>query len=105
VSDFTSFSLPGFGDVDIWWIDLDRIEDESPLVLTHEERPRAERFRSPCDRARWTSAHVALRQILTGYTEMVPEVIQMTRGSVANRLLSLSSRCDSTWPTWGRGPR
>jgi hypothetical protein len=47
VSDFTSFSLPGFGDVDIWWIDLDRIEDESPLVLTHEERPRAERFRSP----------------------------------------------------------
>jgi hypothetical protein len=47
VSGFTAFSLPGFGDVDIWWIDLDRIEDESPLVLTHEERPRAERFRSP----------------------------------------------------------
>jgi 4'-phosphopantetheinyl transferase len=80
VSDFTSFSLPGFGDVDIWWIDLDRIEDESPLVLTHEERPRAERFRSPCDRARWTSAHVALRQILTGYTEMVSAAIQMTHG-------------------------
>ena len=80
MSDFTSFSLPGFGDVDIWWIDLDRIEDESPLVLTHEERPRAERFRSPSDRARWTRAHVALRQTLTGYTEMVPEAIQMTHG-------------------------
>jgi 4'-phosphopantetheinyl transferase len=69
------------GDVDVWWIDLDRIADGSPSVLAHDERVRAERFRSPRDRARWISARVALRQVLTGYTGMMPAQLQLTRGT------------------------
>jgi 4'-phosphopantetheinyl transferase len=68
------------GDVDVWWIDLDRIEDDSPSVLAHDERVRAERFRSFRDRARWISARVALRQILAGYTGTMPAQLQLTHG-------------------------
>ena len=27
-------SLPGSGDVDVWWIDLNRIEDDCPSVIS-----------------------------------------------------------------------
>lgn len=74
-------SLSGLGDVDVWWIDLDRIEDDSPSLLTHDERLRAERFRSPRDRGHWISARVALRQILTGYTGTKPAQLQLTHGT------------------------
>ncbi len=77
----TPVSLPGVGDVDVWWIDLDRIADDSSPVLAHDDRVRAERFRSPRDRARWIGARVALRQILTGYTGTMPAQLQLTRGT------------------------
>jgi 4'-phosphopantetheinyl transferase len=72
--------LPGADDVDIWWIDLGRIEDGSPSVLSDEERARAERFRIARDRVRWRSAHVALRQILSGYLETAPAELRLTHG-------------------------
>jgi 4'-phosphopantetheinyl transferase len=81
VSGSTPVSLPGLGGVDVWWIDLDRIADDSPSVLAHDERVRAERFRSPRDRARWISTRVALRQVLTGYTGTMPAQVQLTRGT------------------------
>ena len=72
---------PELGDVDVWWIDLDALEDEVPSVLSHDERLRAERLRCPRDRARWTCARVALRRILTGYTRMMPAELQLTLGT------------------------
>ena len=77
----TPVSLPGLGDVDVWWVDLDGIEDDSPSLLAHDERVRAERFKSPRDRGRWISARVALRQILAGYTGTVPAQLQLMLGT------------------------
>jgi 4'-phosphopantetheinyl transferase len=74
-------SAPGSGDVDVWWIDLSRIADDSPSSLSHEERVRAERFRRAHDRRRWTSARVALRQILSEYLGAAPAEIGLTRGA------------------------
>jgi 4'-phosphopantetheinyl transferase len=74
-------SPPDSGDVDVWWIDLSRIADDSPSPLPHEERVRAERFRRARDRRRWTSARVALRQILSGYLGTAPAEIGLARGS------------------------
>ena len=81
MSGSTPASLPGLGDVDVWWIDLERIEDEVPSLLPHNERLRAERFKRPRDRARWTSARVALRQILTGYPGTIPAEVKLTYGT------------------------
>ena len=83
MSGSTPVALPGSDDVDVWWIELDRIEDGSPSVLSHEERARAERFRQTRDRARWVSARVALRQILSGYADArrAPAELGLTRGS------------------------
>jgi 4'-phosphopantetheinyl transferase len=80
VSGSTPVSRPGLGEIDVWWIDLERIEDDSPSVLAHDERARAERFRSSRDRARWISARVALRQILTEYTGMMAAEFQLIYG-------------------------
>jgi len=81
VSGSNPVSPPGLGGVDVWWIGLDRIEDDSPSVLAQDERLRAERFRRPHDRARWTSARVALRQILARYTGIMPAQLQLTHGT------------------------
>jgi 4'-phosphopantetheinyl transferase len=81
VSGSAPVSLPDLGAVDVWWIDLDRIEDDSPSLLAHDERVRVERFRSPPDRARWIGARVALRQILTRYTGTMPALLQLTHGT------------------------
>ena len=81
MSGSTPVSLPGSDDVDVWWIDLDRIADDSPSVLSPDERVRAERFRHPRDRARWVGARVALRQILAGYAGMAPAELRLTLGS------------------------
>jgi 4'-phosphopantetheinyl transferase len=81
MSGSASGSLPGGGDVDVWWIDLDRIEDDSPSLLADDERVRAERFRRPRDRARWISGRVALRQILAGYTGTMPAQLRLTHGT------------------------
>jgi 4'-phosphopantetheinyl transferase len=76
------------GDVDVWWIDLDRIEDDLPSVLAHDERVRAERFRNPRDRARWINARVALRQILAGYTGTMPAQLRLTHGTFGKPALA-----------------
>jgi 4'-phosphopantetheinyl transferase len=81
VSGSTPESLPSLGTVDIWWIDLDRIEDDSPSLLADDERVRAERFRRPRDRARWIRARAALRQILAGYIGTTPVQLQLTHGT------------------------
>jgi 4'-phosphopantetheinyl transferase len=80
MSGSTRISPPASGNVDVWWIDLDRIEDDSPSVLSPDERVRADRFRRPRDRARWVSARVAQRQILTGYAGMAPAELRLTHG-------------------------
>ena len=84
-------SPPGPDDVDIWWIDLNRIEDDAQSVLADDERVRAARLRRFADRARWTSAHVALRRILTAYLGLAPAALQLTRGPQGKPALVSSS--------------
>ncbi len=81
MSGVPAVSPPRAGEVDIWWIALDRIEDDSPSVLSPDERLRAGRFRRPRDRARWIGARVALRQILTRYTGLAPAEVRLTCGT------------------------
>jgi 4'-phosphopantetheinyl transferase len=66
--------------IHVWWIDLERTETHVPAVLSADERARAEQFKYPRDRARWTSARVALRQILAGYTGDHPAQLRLVRG-------------------------
>lgn len=73
-------SAPGPGDVHIWWIDLERIEDGALSVLSPDERARAERFSHPRDRARWAGARAALRQILAGYSGVHPAALRLAQG-------------------------
>jgi 4'-phosphopantetheinyl transferase len=58
-------------EVHVWHIDL-LLHDATPaalaVVLSHEERARAERFVAESDRRRFVAAHSALRRILTLYT-------------------------------------
>jgi len=58
-------------EVHVWHIDLLR-DDVAPaavaVVLSHDERARAERFVVESDRRRFVAAHSALRRILTLYT-------------------------------------
>ena len=70
----------GRGDIHVWWVDLEGIETDIQAVLSTAERARAERFRHPHDRARWTTARMALRQILARYTTEHPAKIRLTQG-------------------------
>jgi 4'-phosphopantetheinyl transferase len=70
----------GRDDVHLWWIDLEDIESDIQAVLSTDERARAERFRHPRDRAEWTTARMALRQILARYTTEHPATIRFTQG-------------------------
>jgi 4'-phosphopantetheinyl transferase len=67
-------------DIHIWWIDLKRSEIDAPVILSTDERARAGRFRHPPDRAGWTAARLALRQILAGYTGEHPSALRLTYG-------------------------
>lgn len=67
-------------DIHIWWIDLKRSAIDAPVILSADERARAERFKHPRDRARWTAARLALRQILAGYTGEHPSALRLTYG-------------------------
>lgn len=67
-------------DLHIWWIDLSRIGAAAAMLLSPAEQARAERFRQPRDRAWWTAARVALRQILASYTGEQPADLRLTYG-------------------------
>lgn len=69
-------ALPEEGHVHLWWIELDRVTHPE-VALCQEERARAERLRQPQDRARWTAARAALRQILTRYVGEAPWVLRL----------------------------
>ena len=67
-------------DIHVWWINLEQSGVDAATVLSTDERARAERFNHPQDRARWTSARVAVRQILARYTGDHPAALRLTYG-------------------------
>jgi 4'-phosphopantetheinyl transferase len=69
--------------IEVWLVDTD--VDASPDSLSPEERERAARFRFEEHRRRWIAAHVALREILSTYTNDVQFVIgENGKPSLAN---------------------
>jgi 4'-phosphopantetheinyl transferase len=78
-------------DVHVWWIDLEGIETDIQAVLSPDERARAERFRFPRDRAEWTAARMALRQILARYTTEQPATIRFMPGGRGKPALACGS--------------
>ncbi|MBA3450579.1 MAG: 4'-phosphopantetheinyl transferase superfamily protein [Chloroflexia bacterium] len=67
---------PALDEIHVWWIALDRRDDDAVAMLSPEERARADRFLRPLDRERWIAARAALRQILAGYTGSLPEDVR-----------------------------
>lgn len=56
------------------------LETPRRVILSVEERVRAERFRFEHDRVHWTHARSALREILARYLEKDPEAIEFSYG-------------------------
>ncbi|MFI0928724.1 4'-phosphopantetheinyl transferase family protein [Streptomyces sp. NPDC021012] len=72
-------------DVALWWLDTDReIVGGHPVVaeqapLSTAERERSARLRRPGDRHRYRAAHIGLRLVLSGYTGLAPESVDLVR--------------------------
>lgn len=62
--------LPGAAEVHLWWSAVD--PNANSQILSPHELGRANRFRFDEDRARFISAHVMLRSVLAGYTDIAP---------------------------------
>lgn len=68
---------PGAHDVHVWAIDLRRgAEAADRALLSGDERARADRFRSPGLRERFTAGRAALRRLLGAYTRRPPARIE-----------------------------
>jgi 4'-phosphopantetheinyl transferase len=76
-------SPPGPGEVHVWWISLELVPGDALAVLSPGEWARADWFRQPRDRARWTAARAALRLILSGYTGSAPDRLQISPSPIA----------------------
>jgi 4'-phosphopantetheinyl transferase len=76
------FDLPS-GEVHVWWASLEVSDsqiDELRLILSADERRRAERFRVPVATRRFIAARAALRSVLGWATGVKPAEIQFTYG-------------------------
>jgi len=86
---------PGPGEVHIWRAALDRLAAEPArrsATLSDAERARAARLADPLAAARYTSARVLLRELLGGYLEMEPQLVQIRYGPHGKPCLDDSSR-------------
>jgi 4'-phosphopantetheinyl transferase len=70
------------GQIHIWKADLDSEDDfaDQGLILSTNERQRADRFISSLKRSRFRAAHCALRKILSVYINQTPEDIEFRYG-------------------------
>jgi 4'-phosphopantetheinyl transferase len=71
------------GDVHVWRVGLDERTvrvDELAGLLSSAEKERAERFRFPEDRTRYTVAHGALRLVLSRYLRASPRGLEFVVG-------------------------
>ncbi|MBS1870676.1 MAG: 4'-phosphopantetheinyl transferase superfamily protein [Actinobacteria bacterium] len=68
--------------VDVWLVALDGAPPGAPAdaPLSAAERERAARFASDEDRARWTTARAALRELLGGYLGVPPDALRFADG-------------------------
>lgn len=67
---------PDGSEIHIWWIALDA-GDVNDSILSAGDRGRASRFRDEGDRTRWIRSRCALRQLLSGYTEVSAAALQI----------------------------
>ena len=65
--------------VDVWWIALDRV-DEDLALLCAAERTRADGLRGAALRARFIRARCAMRRILAGYLARPPQTLRFAFG-------------------------
>jgi len=66
--------------IEVWTVDLDRIEPARPGTLSSQEEARAAGFRAEHDRRRWTASAGALRSILSSYLDIQPADLELTAG-------------------------
>ena len=77
--------------VDIWCVPLDA---DTPQLAHHRsllnaaERQRADRFRRPTDRNRFTVARARLRMVLSGYLDCPPDSIRFAYGKTGKPTLA-----------------
>jgi len=72
--------MPRNDDVDVWLIHLPEDIRGAPLCLSPQESERAARFIFDRDRARFSVAHTALRDILSRYITQTPSAIELRTG-------------------------
>jgi 4'-phosphopantetheinyl transferase len=80
-------SAPTPGTVHLWCLDTASLSEREPLgaeILPAAERARADLFRRPRDRFRFTAAHVMLRRLLGVYTGVPPEEVRIVKETCAS---------------------
>jgi 4'-phosphopantetheinyl transferase len=68
------------GDLHVWRADLDRASGVDAAALSAAELERAGRFRLDRDRVRWTRSRAILRELLAGYLDLEPAVLELSAG-------------------------
>jgi 4'-phosphopantetheinyl transferase len=70
----------GSGQVQVWHLPLDDSIRSDESILSDEERARADRFRFPVHRLRFTASRCALRQLLAAATGKLPGRLTIGHG-------------------------
>jgi 4'-phosphopantetheinyl transferase len=79
------------GQVDVWFANLDSepyMEEEAFVLLSSDERERAQRFRFPIHHARFVIRRGVLRTLLGRYLDLPPAAIQFSYGPYGKPLLT-----------------
>jgi 4'-phosphopantetheinyl transferase len=71
---------PRTGEVELWWVDLDAVDDEGS-VLDPAERARVDRVVPAAPRRRMAARRIVLRQLLAEYIGLDPESVPLRVGA------------------------